>query len=52
MAVLKRALRIAAGAVAGLTYLWFAGVRLAPLAKWRRAAKAAARRAALGQRNA
>jgi hypothetical protein len=43
MAFLKRALRIAAGAVAGLVYLWFAGVRSAPRAKWRRAANRARR---------
>ena len=46
MALLKRVLRIAAAATAGATYLWFAGVRYAPLAKWRRRAKAAARRRA------
>ena len=44
MALLKRALRIAAGAAVALVYVWFAGVRNAPRAKWRRAAKAALRR--------
>lgn len=43
MALLKRALRIAAGAAAAIVYLWLAGVRNAPRAKWRRARRRAAR---------
>jgi hypothetical protein len=39
VSLLTRALKIAAGALATLLYLWFAGVRNAPRAKRRRAAK-------------
>jgi hypothetical protein len=43
MALLKRAVRIAVGTLVALVYVWFAGVRNAPRAKWRRAANRASR---------
>jgi hypothetical protein len=41
MARIRRLLRLAAGALAFLLYVWFAAVRFAPRAKRRKARRAA-----------
>ncbi|MEX2210305.1 MAG: hypothetical protein WD689_00875 [Gaiellaceae bacterium] len=46
MSLLRRALKIAAGALAAVLYLWFAGVRNAARAKRSRARRARARASA------